>query len=190
LEQATARLRPLAWRDLTPEQQQELKPYFTGDQLYNVHRVFIRNLKMFRRHASFADYIMRRSSLPARHREMAIIRIGWLNGSPYECAHHHRIGLDAGLTPDELSRVADGPDAPGWSEVERLVLGAVDELKSAATLTDATYEALHRHYDDHQLIDLVFTVGAYGMISMALNVFGVPLEAGVAPYAPFPPAAA
>ena len=185
MEQAGARLRPLAWEDLTPEQQQELKPYFTGGELYNVHRAFIGNLKMFRRHAPFADYIMRRSSLPARHREMAIIRIGWLNRSPYECAHHHRIGLDAGLTPEELSRVAEGPDAHGWSQVERLVLEAVDELKFDANLTDATYQALQRHYDEHQLIDLVFTVGEYGMISTALNVFAVPLEADVAPYAPF-----
>jgi alkylhydroperoxidase family enzyme len=121
---------------------------------------------------------------------MAIVRIGWLNGSAYECAHHHRIGLDAGLTQEELSRVAEGPDAPGWPEVERLVLKAVDELKSDANLSDGTYEALHRHYDDHQLIDLVFTVGEYGMISTALNVFGVPLEAGVPPYAPFERAAA
>jgi alkylhydroperoxidase family enzyme len=181
--QAQARLRPLTWNELTPEQQEELKPY--GDDPYNVHRVFIRNLKMFRRHAPFADYIMRRSSLSARHREMAIIRIGWLNRSPYECAHHHRIGLEAGLTHEELVRVADGPDAPGWSEVDRLVLRAVDELKTDANLTDGTYEALHRHYDEHQLIDLVFTVGEYAMISTALNVFGVSLEAGSPPYAPF-----
>ncbi|HEY2177215.1 MAG TPA: carboxymuconolactone decarboxylase family protein [Caulobacteraceae bacterium] len=186
---ATPRLPPLAWGELSAEQQEELRPYGEGGALHNVHRVFIRNLKMFRRHGPFSDYIMRRSSLSARHREMAIIRIGWLNRSPYECAHHHRLGLEAGLTSAELSRLAEGPEASGWSEVDRLVLEAVDELKADANLTDATYAALSRHFDDHQLIDLVFTVGAYAMISTALNVFGVPLEDGVPAFPPFETAA-
>jgi alkylhydroperoxidase family enzyme len=145
---------------------------------------------MFRRHGPFSDYIMRRSSLSARHREMAIIRIGWLRRSPYECAHHHRLGLEAGLTPAELSRLAETPEAGGWSEVDQLVLEAVNELNAEANLTDATYQALARHFDEHQLIDLVFTVGNYAMISMALNVFGVPLEDGVPGFPPFETTAA
>jgi alkylhydroperoxidase family enzyme len=183
--QTHPRLPPLAWEDLAPDQQQELQPYVASNALHNVHRVFIRNLKMFRRHGPFGDYIMRRSSLPPRHREMAIVRIGWLNQSTYECAHHSRMGLEAGLTPEELSRIAAGAEAPGWTEVEQLILRAVDELKAGANLTDATYTALRRHYDEPQIIDLVFTVGNYAMISMALNVAGVPLEDGVEPYAPF-----
>ena len=38
-------------------------------------------------------------------------------------------------------------------------------------MTDATYAALEARYDVQQLLDLVFTVGQYHLVSMALNAF-------------------
>ena len=184
------RLKPLELEDMSSEQRAALENYFLDGKLFNVFRVFIRNLKLFQRHAPYADYIMRRSALSPRIRELVILRIGWLNRSEYECAHHARMGLEAGLTEQELSRIALGPDAAGWSAAERATLVAVDELKASANLTDECYAALSCHFDEHQLIDLVMTCGNYNMMSTALNVFGVPIEDGVRRFAPFESATA
>ena len=59
----------------------------------------------------------------------------------------------------------------GWSDADALLLRAADELHDDQTLTDATYAALEARYDVQQLLDLVFTVGQYHLVSMALNAF-------------------
>jgi len=43
-----------------------------------------------------------------------------------------------------------------------------------------TWAALSAKYDDQQMLDVVFTVGQYTLVSMALNTFGVQLDDGIA----------
>jgi hypothetical protein len=52
----------------------------------------------------------------------------------------------------------------------------VDELYYDAFITDATWNALAKRYNQEQLIDVVATVGEYNLISMMLNTFGVQFE--------------
>ena len=61
----------------------------------------------------------------------------------------------------------------------QLLLQATDELHSDAHIIDATWQGLLAHYNTQQMMDLVFTVGQYNLVSMALNSFGVQLDDGV-----------
>ena len=54
---------------------------------------------------------------------------------------------------------------------------AVDELIGDAMVTDSTWDELGADLDEQQLMDLVFTVGAYDVLAMALRSFGVELDA-------------
>ncbi|MFM8353710.1 MAG: carboxymuconolactone decarboxylase family protein, partial [Gammaproteobacteria bacterium] len=63
--------------------------------------------------------------------------------------------------------------------LDRLLLAATDELHADAHVSDATWAGLSRHLDTQQLMDLVFTVGQYNLVSMALNSFGVQPDAGL-----------
>ena len=56
------------------------------------------------------------------------------------------------------------------------MLTATDELRADAFVTDPTWQALAGLYSEQQLMDLVFTVGQYQLVSMALNTFGVQLD--------------
>jgi hypothetical protein len=80
------------------------------------------------------------------------------------------------LTDDDISRITEGADADGWQEHDALLLRAVDELYHEAFISDATWRELATMYSTQQLMDLVFTVGQYTLVSMALNTFGVPLD--------------
>ena len=51
-----------------------------------------------------------------------------------------------------------------------------DELVDDAFVSDATWKALTEHFDTQQSIDLVFAVGQYNLVSMALNTLGVQVE--------------
>ena len=84
-----------------------------------------------------------------------------------------------GLSEEEILRITKGPDATGWSEADATLLRAADELREDAFITDATWNALAKRYDEKQMMDIVFTVREYNLVSMALNSFGVQLDDGV-----------
>ena len=120
-----------------------------------------------------------KSTLPPRERELIILRIGWLCEAEYEWAQHVLIGKEAGLTAEEIDRIKAGPNARGWSEADKLLLQATDELRKDAFITDSTWNGLCQHFDKKQLMDVVFAVGQYNLVSMALNTLGVQLDDGL-----------
>jgi len=70
-------------------------------------------------------------------------------------------------------------EQPGWAENERLLLEATDELKNSSKISDRTWSALTKFYSTRQLMDVVFAVGQYNMVSMFLNTLQVEREEGV-----------
>jgi 4-carboxymuconolactone decarboxylase len=145
-------------------------------RVLNVLATLVRHQDLYRHWMPFTNHVLFKSTLSPREREMAILRIGWLCRSGYEFYQHTRIGKAAGLSDAEIERLKSAPDAPGWSESESALLQAVDELHADQFISDATWQRLEKHYDARQLIDLVFAVGQYTMVSMALNCLGVQIE--------------
>lgn len=101
-------------------------------------------------------------ALSVRHRELAILRVGWLNKAPYEWSQHVIAGKrEAGLTTEEVERVTIGSGAPGWSDSDRAILRAVEEMHEDAMISDATWDELASRLNEKQLLELPLLVGAY-----------------------------
>lgn len=156
---------------------EELRERLGGSPLLNVFRTLAVHPDLLRRWLVFGTHVVAKSTLDPRDRELAILRTGWRSDCAYEFGQHSVIGRDAGLTDEEIRRVTD-EDAAGWSERQHLVLRAVDELCADATIADETWTGLTGHFDEQQLLDLVFTVGQYRLVSMALNSIGVEIDPG------------
>ena len=135
--------------------------------------------KLYNRWRVFGNHVLYKSSLPARDREILMLRIGWLCHAEYEWGQHAIIGKRCGISDEELKRIIEGPDAEGWGSFDAMLLRAVDELYINSFISDSTWLNLSEKYNTHQLIDLVFTVGQYNLVSMVLNTLGVQLEEGV-----------
>jgi alkylhydroperoxidase family enzyme len=56
------------------------------------------------------------------------------------------------------------------------MLRAVDELVAGATVSDETWTTLAESLTTQQLMDLVFTVGAYDLLAMVFGAFGIELD--------------
>jgi len=144
----------------------------------NIFTTLVRAPGLFRRWMPFGGKLLR-GKIPSRDRELMILRTGWNCGAPYEWAQHAPIALACGLTPEEIDRVALGPDADGWSAFEATLLTATDELHRDFRISDATWLELSATYTIEQLIELPMLVGHYHLVAMTLNSLGVQLDEGL-----------
>lgn len=174
-----APLEPDAWE---PELRQALlgnRPAEMGAQdapVFNIFKTLANHPKLARAFGAWGGQVLFRSTLDARTREMAILRVGWRARATYEWHHHVAIGRDsAGMTPADFEKCKEGP-AAGSMAPDDVLLRAVDELMDDHGISDVTWGALATRFSPQQLMDLVFAVGQYTMVSMALNSFGVQLE--------------
>jgi len=125
---------------------------------------------------TFNCHVASNSSLNARDRELLILRVGWLRKSEYEFAQHIILGRRAGLTDKEIERTQYGPDADGWSDEDRDLIRAADELNLGAGITESSFEKLSARYDHTQIMDMIFLVGCYINVALCISSFNIPLE--------------
>lgn len=167
---------PAAAQDPPPPR---IPPLESVEEGINITRTLANHPELAEAWLGFARYVLGDNTLPPRDRELLILRIGYLCGSEYEWGQHTRIARSVGVTDEEILRVIDGPDAAGWSAFDSALLRAADELHDDSEVSDETWAELAARYDTRQLMDLVFTVGQYNLVSMALRTFRVPLDEGV-----------
>ncbi len=174
------RVSPLTEAEWTDEQRKVLEPVHREGQVYNVLGTLARHWEASKKFGVWGYHVMGDTlTLVPREREILILRIGWLCQAEYEWGQHVLYGKKAGLTDEEIARIKAGPDAEGWDAFDASLLRAADELHVDAFISDATWAALSERYNTQQLMDVVFTVGQYNLVSMALNTFGVQLDKGV-----------
>ncbi len=175
---STPRVNPLERSEWSQSVQNTLREVKVGTgEVPNIFKTLAHHPDLMKRWLVFGNHVLFKSTVPARERELVILRIGWLCEAEYEWAQHVRIGQQTGLTDEEIHRIKIGHTAKGWSARDVLLLKATDELYKDACITDPTWAGLSEHYNTQQLMDLVFAIGQYNLVSMVLNTFGVQLDA-------------
>jgi len=112
--------------------------------------------------------IRNRSSLPARLRELVILRIAMLNGAPYEFDAHVPHAQKAGVPDDAIAVLKTGAVSDALTPLDRLVIELTDTMTRDIEVPDPLFERVRAHFDDTQLIELIATVAAYNMVSRFL----------------------
>ena len=136
------------------------------------------SLDTCRKYWAYTGHFVRNTILPVRDRELLILRTAWLSRGDYIWGRHDVIGREAGLTAGEIARVTQGSEAAGWSDFDATLLRAADELHASRFLSDGTWNALGRRYDDAQRREVVLIVGNYTQLAMFQNTLGVQLPEG------------
>jgi alkylhydroperoxidase family enzyme len=173
------RIKALTEEEWDEDVQALLKPFVDQGRVFNIFRTLANHPDLARRWLVFGNHILGKSTLEVRERELVILRIGYLCQSGYEWGQHVLIARAAGMTDDEIRSCKTGPETPGLSDLDRLLLTATDELHADAHISDGTWTGLSEHLNQQQMMDLVFTVGQYNLVSMALNSFGVQADEGL-----------
>jgi len=155
-----------------------------GGQLINLDKALLWSEPLARGWNSYLKAV--RTELPTSRklRELGICTVALLTGARYEYHHHAPDFLAAGGTQaelDALDRVvaADARQAsdPALGEVEQLVVRYAAQMTQDVTVDDALFDALRRHFDTTQLVELTSAIATYNMVARFLVALGVRPEA-------------
>jgi alkylhydroperoxidase family enzyme len=116
---------------------------------------------LFRCQVEMGIQLLAHGAIAARERELAVLRVGWLCGAPYEWGEHVNIGKRYGVSADEIERVRQGSSAAGWTDHEAAILRGVEELLQDQMISDPTWDVLARTWTEPQLLEFPTLVGQY-----------------------------
>ena len=167
---AMARLPYLTPDDLAPEDQDLLE---RDINLVKITSYAPGGARAFHR---LGGWIRFKSKLDSRLREMAILRVGVLARADYEFTHHIELGLQFGMSEDDVRDVIAGPDAPGLGDIERLTLQATDEITVDGAMAAETLAALQAHLDGELLVEFTLAVAYYNAVTRFLKTFEIDVE--------------
>lgn len=142
----------------------------------NTLGTFAHHPALARAFLGFNGHVLMASTLEERQRELLVMRVAVRRQSAYLWAQHVFMANDAGISDEEIGRIAYGADAPFWAADDVALLRAVDELIDDGTITEATFDTLAGSLSTQQLLDLVFTVGAYETIAWMMRSFDLDID--------------
>jgi len=140
----------------------------TAAEVPDYMRTMVKHPALFRAQMELGTVLFKGLISP-RERELAVLRIGWLAGAPYEWGEHVKISQRYGVTLEEIARVQQGSAAPGWSEHDAAILRGVEELLSDFAMSDATWDILARTWDEAQMLEYPSMVGQYVVTAFIQN---------------------
>ena len=121
-------------------------------------------------------HLLSTTTLPLRERQIAIMRTAWLCEVRYMWSSHLRTSLRGGLEPELFEPLQVGASDPYFTELERIVIRATEDLVRDRLISAANWQALAAHWNNEQLLDFMFTVGAYVLMAGVMRSTGVQRE--------------
>lgn len=143
----------------------------------NIFATLAHHPAVLKRFLNYAGFFLNKGLLPAREREIVILRVGWNCRAVYEFGQHTLIGKRVGLTDEEISALATDASTYGWSANDAALISMSDELCTDNCVSDATWSALTSRWNEAELTELVMVAGTYRLVSGYLNTMGVQLDA-------------
>jgi 4-carboxymuconolactone decarboxylase len=186
---AQDRMPPIATEKLTDAQRKAVEE-FKAARNADVTGPFVpmlRSPEVMSRARAMGDYLRFKSALPPRLSEFVILLTARRWTQQYEWNAHQPLALQAGVTREVVSAIAEGRRPETMSEDEEVLYTFCDELQRNQSVSDATYARAIARFGEAGVIDTVGITGYYTMLAMVLNTARTPLPDGSKPaLAPFP----
>ena len=123
--------------------------------------------------AGLGDAIRYGSSLDARTREIAILTVGSVTGSRYECWAHERVAAAIGMPEAEVRALVAGND---WAEASSADLAVRDVAARMAEGGDVPSALARRLVDEIgavAAVEVMTLAGYYVMLARMMGAFGI-----------------
>ena len=171
---AKPRISPLPEAQWTDEHKQRIAKFLpAGARPSNSFRTLLNVPELVDRTMTLYNYVTQDSSLPPRIRELLMLRTAWLHGSDVIWRERVPFARNAGLTGDEIRKIAQGPTAAGWDAFEANLLHMADQLFRNSFVNDPVYTMMAARYDTCHAMDAGMTVADVASLALLYNTLGV-----------------
>lgn len=147
-----------------------------GGRVLNLYRVLLNSPKLAEAWLQFFTVIRQQCELPAQYREAAILIIAVINGADYEYRHHVPFAREAGLTTAQLEELPRWRESSLFDPSQRAVLDYAECMTRDVHVPEAVFEAVARHFDPRQTVELTATIAGYNLVSRFLEALEVDHE--------------
>ena len=166
--------------DLTPAQRKVHDAIVAGPRgrVVGPLRVWLLSPELAERAQELGAFCRFQTSLPPRLSELAILVTGAFWGAGFEWHAHAPLAIKAGIPAHAVEAIRRGKPPELAGEDEQAVYEFSRELWTRHRVSDATYRRIADLLGNETVIELVGILGYYGLISMTINAFEVPLPEG------------
>jgi 4-carboxymuconolactone decarboxylase len=149
-----------------------------GDRLINIYRLMLHSPALANVWFDLNQAVRYGSEIDGQSRELAVIRVAILNEVEYVVrAHGPAYALKEGLTPEQITAVANWQPSNLFSEKQRALLTYTDAMTRDITVVDAVFAEIRKHFSERQVVELTMLIGAYNMLTRFLKALEVDPEA-------------
>jgi alkylhydroperoxidase family enzyme len=141
--------------------------------MHNLYRMLLQSPPVAEGWLTFLTAIRQKCELPARYRELAILRIALLNRAHYEYEGHVPHALKGGVTQAQIDALENWQSSQSFDAVERIVLAYTESMTRQIQVPDDTFAAVKAHFSERQLVELTATIGAYNCVSRFLEAMRI-----------------
>jgi 4-carboxymuconolactone decarboxylase len=126
--------------------------------------------------AKMANALVMKTKLDPKLREIAILRTAKVSRSVYEWTQHVPMAKHVGVTDAQIAAMDNWQEASCFNELERTVLRFTDEVALNVKGSRETVEALKKSLDATEIVELILSIGFWGMVARLLETTEVDLE--------------
>jgi 4-carboxymuconolactone decarboxylase len=147
-----------------------------GTQVLNLHKVMAHCPWIGRNFLRLGNSILKGEELPAKLRELAILRVGNLLQAEYEVTKHVPLAMQAGVSQKQIDQLLSGSHALEFDDNEKVVLEYTDSLTKDCKADNETFEKLKGFLSDRAIVELTAAIGYYNMVCRILVGLQIELE--------------
>jgi 4-carboxymuconolactone decarboxylase len=165
---------------LTPEQRRiwdECKAGPRGSVPPPVH-VWLKSPGLAEHAHKLGAYVRFGTPYTPKQTEIAILVTARYWTAQFEWAAHVRLGLQAGLSQQQIDAIAERRTPEFDDPDDRLVYEFAYGYYQNHRLSDGVYERMRARWGDKGVVDLAGLIGYYSFVSVTLNVLEVPTPPG------------
>jgi len=178
------RFKPLAWKNMSAEQQQMTRAVLSGKRgnMQGPYNVLLRSPEVGHLAQEFGAHTRFNSSLPFALNELAILLVARDWTSQFVWWAHSQIAEDAGLPVALIQAISNQMPIPqNLPDDVIAVFEFCKELIQIRKVSDSTFTQVVKHFGERGVVDLMATMSYYTLVCMSLNVDDYPLPDGIEP---------
>ena len=149
----------------------------------NLYRALGNHPKLIAAWTEFSKMLRYDTRTPRALRELVILRGAQLIRSEYEWAQHLAMVRKAGVREAQIEQLSNWRNSPEFDEREKAAI-ALAEAVTQGRVSDEVYAQAHRHFDEHDYVELAAVAAFYAMVGRMLDAMGVQLEDDIHDYQP------